>query len=372
MDAGEIDDPSRQQLNMNSSISIPRIGVIGGGHLGRIHAKLASANSQCCLVGVADPLESTRAQIESQLNLPTVSDFKQWSGLVDGVIIATPTFLHHEIGQWCLRHNMHVLVEKPIASNSDQAQELVQLAKQMRRTLQVGHVERFNPAWQLATEQIADQSVRYLEATREGVFTGRSTDIGIVMDLMIHDIDLAMSAIPSQIESVHAYGWSVLGEHEDYAVASLEFKNGSIAHLRASRISACTRRCMQLYTDENLVEVDFTNNTVTNTCPLEDVASKTRQADKLDATERSKVKDRLFQDWLSQRKFTPNASNAIESEQIEFFHAIQSGSSVTVTGQQGSRALEVACQILDAIELHRPESRNVLPITKRFVVPKAA
>jgi predicted dehydrogenase len=241
---------------MKSEFALPRIGVIGGGHLGRIHAKLAANNPSLVLIGVADPSADSRSIVESQLNLPTVHDYKEWDGAIDGAIIAAPTFLHHEIGSWCLRHGIHVLMEKPIASSLRQASELLQLAKSNSCTLQVGHVERFNPAWQKADALVASQSIRYIEAVREGTYTGRSTDIGIVMDLMIHDIDLVLSAVNDSVESVQAFGWSVLGEHEDFATACLRFQNGTIAQLRASRIAPVARRQMQLYSEGGLVEPD--------------------------------------------------------------------------------------------------------------------
>ncbi len=215
--------------------SKPRIGVIGAGHLGRIHAKLLAANPVCEFVGVADTSLEARSLVASQLNTNAIADYRQWQGNIDGVVVAAPTFLHHPIGLWCLSNGIHVLMEKPIASSLAESTQLVQLAIANHCTLQVGHVERFNPAWKLACSQFDPESVRYIDAAREGVYTGRSTDIGIVLDLMIHDIDLILSLVHSPIESVSAYGWSALSEKEDFATACIRFRSGTVANLRASR-----------------------------------------------------------------------------------------------------------------------------------------
>lgn len=350
---------------MTSQPTRPRIGVIGGGHLGRIHAKLAAANSNCELIGVADPSSDSRCLVESQLNIPAISDYRQWMGAIDGAIIAAPTFLHHEIGSWCLSQGIHTLIEKPVASSLQEANELVQLAKSHKCTLQVGHVERFNPAWLQIQPQLAVQSVRFIEAAREGTYTGRSTDIGIVMDLMIHDIDLVLSAINSPVDRVHAYGWSVLGEHEDFATACLQFRNGAIAQLRASRISPVAKRQMQVYTEEGLIEIDFGSGAITTTTPHVDVADGSRQADHLPPELRAKVKDCLFTEWLNRLETKAVPGNAIESEQNEFFDAIRGSGQVTVTGECGYQALEVATSILDQIAMNRP-SRGIIPAAAKF------
>ncbi len=359
-----------QNLNLFDATK-PRIGVIGGGHLGRIHAKLIASNTSCELVAVADPSSESRQFVESQLHVPAVADYQILAGAIDGAIIAAPTFLHHQIGAWCLTHGIHVLMEKPIASTLEEARELVLLAKANHRTLQVGHVERFNPAWQFASMQFSNNAIRYVEAAREGTYTGRSTDIGIVMDLMIHDIDLILSAVKSPVDLVSAYGWSVLGDNEDFATACLRFRNGTIANLRASRISPVPKRTMQVYADDGLTEIDFASNTVSQTSAVEDVANGLRQADQLPADQRAKVKECLFVDWLSKTEHKTAPANAIELEQKEFVHAIHTGVAVTVTGEQGYQALEVAARILEQIAVNRP-SRSIIPFDDRLAKTKAA
>jgi predicted dehydrogenase len=356
---------------MASANHRPRIGIIGGGHLGRIHAKLASSNTNCELIGVADPSSDSRGVVASQLGLATIDDYRGWKGCIDAAIIAAPTFLHHEIGTWCLRHGIHVFLEKPIASTLEQANDLVSMAKTHGRVLQIGHVERFNPVWKAAQATLASGNIRYIEAAREGTYTGRSTDIGIVMDLMIHDIDLVLSLMDSPVEDVGAYGWAVLGEHEDFACASIRFENGTIAQLRASRISPNAKRQMQVYSDAGLVEIDFALGSMTSIAAHAEVAQGLRKADQLPSMERAKVKDSLFTEWLERTESKPPTSNAIEQEQIEFVQSIRGMADVTVTGQHGRNALALACQILEQIE-RSPDVRQVIPWSTKLAKPKAA
>ena len=356
---------------MMASSSKLRIAVIGGGHLGRIHAKIAATNPVCELIAVADPSAESRSLVESQLQLATTEDYQSLLGKIDAAIVATPTFLHHQVGKWCLGHGIHAFLEKPIASTMREASDLVQCADKHRLSLQVGHVERFNPVWQPCLPAIENQSIRYIEAAREGTYTGRSTDIGIVMDLMIHDLDLVLSALDSPLSHVSAYGWSVLGEHEDFAVANLRFDSGAIASLRASRISPNPRRSMQVYTEESLFELDFATGTLRETFPTAEVAERSKQADSLPPDQRAKVKDNLFSEWLNQSEFKAPSCNAIQMEQNEFFESILSNAPISVSGQAAARALDVACQILDCIQRSQP-ARSIIPSASRFARPKAA
>ncbi len=332
--------------------SLPRVAVIGGGHLGRIHAKLLACNTNCNLLGVADPSDASRTIVECDLALPSFTDYRVLEKQIDAAVIAAPTFLHHEIGKWCLERGIHTFIEKPIAASAEESHELVALAHENNCVLQVGHVERFNPAWVTASSLCAQESVRYIESAREGSYTGRSTDIGIVMDLMIHDIDLILSLVPSTLTDINAYGWSVLGEHEDFAVAQLRFKNGAVAQLRASRISELPKRTMQIHTEARICSIDFASGSLSMIQPQPDVASGMRQADTLPAAQRLKVKDRLFQEWLSKTEIKSANVNAIALEHQEFLEAIQHGKSVTVNGHAGTAALSVALEVVAAIHHH--------------------
>lgn len=329
--------------------STPRVAVIGAGHLGRIHAKLLAARSDCTLVGLCDPIATSRQWVEQNLNVPCFEDFLELEKQVDAIVIATPTQYHHQVGKWALERGVHTFIEKPIANRVDQARELYRCATKNQTVLQVGHVERFNPVWESLLARIQPATIHYIESRREGVYTGRSTDIGIVLDLMIHDLDLILSLIDSPVTNIRATGRRVLGQHEDLAIADVEFQNGARAHLRASRICAAAARTMEIQADSEWYDLDFANNSWTATRASAAVECGDLQADRLNPAERAKVKDELFGRWLDRMQINPQAGNAIESEHRDFFSAIRTGTQPRVNGLAAIKSLEVACEITDQI-----------------------
>jgi predicted dehydrogenase len=332
-----------------SATSKIQVAVIGAGHLGRIHAKLLAARNDCKLVAVCDPVPSSRGWIEENLKVPTVPDYMELANSVDAIVVATPTIYHHQVGAWALERGIHTLIEKPIANTVQQAKELGRLASTHGAILQVGHVERFNPVWESLQARIEPKTVRYVESRREGVYTGRSTDIGIVLDLMIHDLDLILSLIDSPLTNIRATGRCVLGQHEDLAIADLEFQNGARAHLRASRISSTAARVMEIQAQREWYELDFSKVSLTATRATETVESGELQADGLDPIERARVKDELFTRWLDRTQTSPPTSNAIQAEHSDFLESIRYGRQPRVSGTAAIRALEVACAITNQI-----------------------
>jgi predicted dehydrogenase len=331
-----------------------RVGVVGAGHLGRIHAKLLSAREDCTVVAVCDPYEPSRRWVSEQLGIPVVDSHECLEGVVDAVVIATPTSMHHEVAKWALQRGIATFIEKPIASTVAQARELESLASLFQAPLQIGHVERFNPVWKSLVERVDPSSIRRIEARREGVYTGRSTDIGIVLDLMIHDIDLILSLVDSPIAAVYANGHCLLGQHEDLALADIHFANGVTAHLRASRVSSGTQRSMEIHcqSGENQpvwYEVDFAGSTLSSVALAEGVGRGGLEADSLGPEERSKVKDELFSRWLDRQTHKPHPGNAIAAEHDDFIRAITLGGEPMVNGSAGCYALEVATRITEQI-----------------------
>lgn len=341
-----------------------RVAVIGAGHLGRIHAKLLAGRDDVRVVAVCDPYAPSRDWIESNLSLPTCEAFSSLEGLIDAAIIATPTTLHAQPATWCLQRGIHCLIEKPIASTLIEAHQLQRLALQSRCCLQIGHVERFNPVWESLLDRVASDRVLHLDARREGVYTGRSTDIGIVLDLMIHDLDLILSLIDSPVQSIRATGRCVLGQHEDFAIADLVFENGVTAHLRASRISPAPVRTMEVHGVDAWHTLDFANSVLTSTCATEAVAAGDLQADTLPIEARLAVKDELFSRWLEQTETRPASANAIAGEHTDFVDSILSGRSPRVSGADGVRALEVACAITDQIAEQVAHHRGIIPASR--------
>jgi predicted dehydrogenase len=327
-----------------------RLAIIGGGHLGRIHAKLAKANEQFELVAVADPSQISRDLVAEQLQLDTVADYRELIGKIDAAIVAAPTVVHYEVTSCLLRAGVHALVEKPLASTADQAERLVQIACSHGRVLQTGHVERFNPSWTTVQPHLGHP--KYIEALRAGSYSGRSTDIGVVMDLMIHDLDLILSLDRSDVIDIRASGIALVGVHEDMAEARLEFDSGCVATIRASRLSNTATRRMQLYTTESFADVNFSADEVCVIKPAPSILSRAVALDELPMEQRLKAKDRIYDDFLHTETFAVPSRNAILDEQNDFAISIRTGCSPSVTGADGARAVEVATRIVDAIQQH--------------------
>lgn len=327
-----------------------RVAVVGAGHLGRIHAKLLKQHTSVEIVGVVDPVAAARTLVETELQLPTYADIESISGSIDACIIASPTTFHYRIAAQMLRQGIHCLVEKPLVLNAAEAADLVDLAEQAGIVLQVGHVERFNPAWQAAQPLLND--VRYIETERCSGFSGRSTDIGVVLDLMIHDLDLVLQVSDAPIRRIEAFGQALLGKHEDWATARIIFDDGCIANLKASRVSSQPGRKLHAVTAQGWVDVDFSGPTARVIEPCDAIANHDVDFDELTAEQKLSVREGLFQTWLPKRDLEITPCNAILEEQKDFVRAITTHNSPQVTGAQAARTLEVAERILTCIERH--------------------
>lgn len=336
-----------------------KLAVIGAGHLGKIHARLAKSNDQLEVVGVVEPMAAARSHISSELQLPTFEDIKPLIGLVEAAIVATPTVYHYDVTSALLRAGVHVLVEKPLASTAEQADRLVQIAKRHDLVLQVGHVERFNPSWTAVQPHLG--SPKYIECVRAGAYSGRSTDIGVVHDLMIHDIDLVLSLVRSQVVSVSACGIALLGQHEDLAEARVHFANGCIANFKASRVSLEATRRMSLFTTTSMAEVDFSKNEVRIVKPSVDVLDREVHLDQLSPDERAAAKATIFGELFTVETLPAEPRNAILDEQNDFALSIRTHAAPMVTGQDGTDALKLAAQILEQIACHRWEGESSRP-----------
>ena len=329
-----------------------RIAVVGAGHLGSIHAKLLGEVEQVQLVGVVDPSPEARSRIAQELGAASFTDYREIVHQMDAAVIAVPTENHHAVGADLLRRGVHLFVEKPLASTLDQATELVQLAQRRQLVLQVGHVERFNPAWQAAAPYI--RRPRYVEAVRTSGYTGRSTDIGTVLDLMIHDLDLVLSQVRSEVVEVDAIGATVFGPHEDMAHAHLRFANGCIANLNASRTSFDSQRRMQVVTSRGYVGIDFAAPSAKLVRPCKEVLRGEIDMQHLSAEQREWVRGRMFDELLRIRDLDVEDRNAILEEQRDFVDCIQHGHRPRVSGQEGCDCLRVAERILRCIRANSP------------------
>jgi predicted dehydrogenase len=327
-----------------------RVAVIGVGHLGKIHAKLLAQVEGAELAGVVDPVREAREQVAAELNTTAHADHTELLGRIDAAIVATPTRYHHAVALDLLKHGVHVFVEKPMTLNIGDADELIAAASAAGLVLQVGHVERFNPALLAAAPHVAEP--KYIDATRAGAFTCRSTDIGVVLDLMIHDIDVVLSLVEGDVVSVQALGAAVFGPNEDWAQARLTFASGCVANLSASRVAWQPARSMQIVCQDAVAALDFATRKARLMQLGEPVRSGELDVNALSPAEKTHLKDNLFTDYLPLTDLPTSDSNALLQEQREFAAAIRGQAAVRVTGRDGRRALDVAERILAEIAVH--------------------
>jgi predicted dehydrogenase len=318
--------------------------------LGRIHARIAAALEEIELVAVADPVESVRNNVAQEAKTRAVADYRSLIGDIEAAIIAAPTSYHHAIGMELLGCGVPLLIEKPIAVSSDQANDLVTLARTKNIALQVGHVERFNPALTAVASDVRDP--KYIDATRTSGYTFRSTDIGVVMDMMIHDLDIVLSLANSSVVDVQALGISALGGHEDMATARITFASGCVANLSASRVSYQQKRTMTIFTSRCTASINFATFEASVVKPSDAVLRREFRADKLTAEERAYWKEHVFDELLVRQARDTTPVNAIQEEQRDFVNAVRTGKLPRVDGAAGRDAIAVAEMILEKIEEH--------------------
>ncbi|TWT95922.1 Dehydrogenase [Botrimarina colliarenosi] len=325
-----------------------QIAVIGAGKLGGYHANLAAKLPEFDLVAIADPWESSRNALASKTGAEPVANIAEVFDRIEAAVVATPTATHYAVVDRLLAAGKHVLVEKPITPTADAAARLVQTADKAGVTLQVGHVERFSPALVAAGDSL--KNPRFIRSERTSGYTFRSTDIGAVLDLMIHDIDLVLSLAESEVVDVWATGLSVLGGHEDMVNARLTFANGCVADLTASRVSYELRRTMQVITDRGFTAVDFATGKATTVAPTDAVLRGEFNGDALSAERKAELfAGKMFEEVLVKAEHAAPAVNAIELELLDFARAIQTGTSPRVNGAAGRDAVAIAERVLRAI-----------------------
>lgn len=233
-----------------------KIGVIGTGHLGKFHAKLLKDIEQADLRGICDTNKEQMMKVAEEFELPTFDSFDDLLREVDAVSIAATTSAHFDLAKQCLNAGKHVMIEKPITATIDQGKELVQLAKEKNLKLQVGHIERFNPAL-LSLEKKYQLDPKFIQTDRLAPFTPRGADVAVVLDLMIHDIDIILSLVKSEVKKIDANGVAVVSDTIDIANARIEFENGAVAIVTSSRISQKKMRKMRIFQRDHYISLDF-------------------------------------------------------------------------------------------------------------------
>jgi predicted dehydrogenase len=304
-----------------------RAGVIGVGHLGQHHARLYASLPGAQLIGVADQSVAraqTIADRHSALAFRTVDELLPY---VDVVSVAVPTSGHYAVAKACLQAGKHVLIEKPIAATPGEAQELVQLAKQRGCCVQVGHSERFNPVMVLMRSHIG-QPV-FIECHRLSSFSERGTDVDVVLDLMIHDLDLVLSLNPGPVEEVRAAGVAVLSSSIDIANARIQFRSGCVANLTSSRVSMNKMRRLRLFQRDHYLSIDF----------------QTRQG--MICRRHAKAGERPT---VEVEQLQGGDEEPLKLQLESFLHAASTGTRPVVSGEDGAAAVGLAHQVLQAIE----------------------
>jgi len=315
-----------------------RVGVIGVGYLGRFHAQKYAAMEGVQLVGVADPDEKRAHLIAGECNTTPFTDYQQLLPVVDAVSIVVPTIHHHEVAKDCIMHGIDLLVEKPFTTTLAEADELITLADRQKLILQVGHLERFNPAV-LAMQPFLTHPL-FIEAHRISVFKNRGTDVDVILDLMIHDIDIILSIINSPLATIHTVGAPVITPLTDIANARLIFANGCTANVTVSRISMDNIRRMRIFQPGQYLSVDFSKKEVMsirlkkglqNNQPLPDIT-----------------------------KYGFPDQDTLELELVDFIDNVRTRSTPVVSGAQGRRALAIALEVVQQIKENREKVEALL------------
>ncbi len=329
-------------------MSALRLAVVGVGHLGKEHARICASLEGATLAAVID-VDGERARaIAEKHGAPWFKGLREALGLVDAAIVAVPTVHHLAVAREFLSRRIPVLVEKPLAKTIPEAEELVSLAREMQTTLAVGHVERFNPAVQALSGKVHDP--RFIECHRLAPFSFRSTDLDVVMDLMIHDLDIILHFTGSEVARVDATGVAVLGKAEDIANARIVFENGCVANVTASRVSDKEMRKIRFFSKEQYVSLDYQARHAVVYRPgpalAGDPAKLAAAAPKTIAERIAFMKSGL----LSREEFRfPEGTEPLRLEDEAFVRAVVGGTPPVVSGEHGLRAMRAADRILRAI-----------------------
>ena len=314
-----------------------KVGVIGIGNMGWNHARVLSLLRDAELVGVADPDAARGALATEQFGCRWFADYNDLIEEVEAVCIAVPTLLHHPVGMACLRAGVHVLIEKSIAANEQEAGELIAAAEQAGRLLQVGHIERFNPAFRELLNVVANEEVVVLEGRRHSPHADRANDVSVVLDLMIHDIDLALELSGAPVVGFAAAGGRSSDGPIDYVTATLNFANGVAASLTASKMSHRKERCLTAHCRDSLVEADFLNRNLRIHRRAHESYSATRG-------------ELLYRHDGFIEEVSISPTEPLYAELEHFLQCVRGAAKPAVDGLQASRALRLADLIEQAVE----------------------
>jgi predicted dehydrogenase len=324
------------------------VAVVGAGHLGRIHARVLSEIPGVRLAAVVDPDPAALKTVASERRCAAFPDAAALPSGIRAAIVATPTVAHHAVASMLIDRGVACLVEKPLAGSVAEARDLAERARRARVPLMVGHVERFNPAVVALLERRIRP--RFISSDRVSPFSFRSADIGVVLDMMIHDLDIILHLVDSPVTSVDAVGVGVIGDPEDLASVRIRFENKAVATLTASRLALKTERRMRMFAPGCYVTLDFLKKTGQIIRPTDNLRAKLESAKgKLGNLTPLQV---MLQNLLEIEKLDIEEFEPLKREDEEFVAAVREGRDPQVTGEHGLRALEVADRIAASIREH--------------------
>lgn len=314
------------------------IAVIGAGHLGEFHIKLLKSSKLFNLIGFFDPNKSRVKEIIDKYNINFI-EIDKISSLVDAVIISTPTSFHYETAVKFLNNKKHVFVEKPITSSIEQANKLIEIKKNNKLIGQVGHVERFNSAFLSIKDAL---NPMFIESHRLSSYPSRGTDVSVVLDLMIHDIDIVLSLVDSKITKISANGTKIISSSPDIANARIEFENGCVANLTSSRLSLKKMRKMRVFQTDSYISLDFDSGS-SEIIKIKNFDGKNNYAMTIHDSEGVEKEIQI-------ENITNEKINSIEEEHKNFYYSIIKKEDPIVSFEKGRNALKLAIEILKIIE----------------------
>lgn len=318
-----------------------KVGVLGAGHLGKIHLRLLNQSEKYELVGFYDENQDYAEKIAAEFGYTHFDTIAKLIHAVDVIDIVTPTLSHYKCARVAIKSGKHVFIEKPISTTVEEAEEIIALAKEYNVKGQVGHVERFNPAFKAVKDKI--ENPMFIETHRLAEFNPRGTDVPVVLDLMIHDIDAILSVVQSKVKSVNASGVAVISDSPDISNARIEFENGCVANITSSRISMKNMRKSRFFQKDAYISVDYLDK-VCEVVKMKDAPEVPGDFDMI-LQNAEGVKKQIYYDNPS---VEPN--NAILDELESFADAINNNTTPVVTLEQATEALRVAYQIIDCME----------------------
>lgn len=334
-----------------------RMGVVGAGALGKHHARILSQLPEVELVAVAEPRVEAGRTVAGECGCRHVLDYRDLIDEIDAACVVVPTSLHLEVASDLIRRGIAVLVEKPLALDFEQGRILHKLSENFGTVMQVGHIERFNPVTESARPYI--DSPKYIRAERYSPFPFRSLDIGVVLDVMIHDLDLVLDFCGSEVKSVEAFGMCLMGDHEDVAQARIHFENGCVADLSASRISPNVTRTLQTWSSQGCVTLDFVQKRVSRIYPsdLLKTGPSPISLSQVPGADIDELKSRIFSEYLKMEAVPVQTYDALTAELQEFVSSTLHGTRPRCGGAEALRALQTAEAILRSIEEHEWEGK---------------